>query len=89
MRTGLLAPYPLYTVESSDPNTPVEKQLLDGVTGIWVSHWQEGQWQEPERVWLQDKGELSLDGCTFASGDKMYFRSVHGYCVTPVVARIG
>lgn len=69
-----------YFFFTPDPNIPAEKQLLDGVTGIWVSRWQEGQWQEPERVWLQDKGRLALDGCTFISGDKMYFCSAReGY----------
>lgn len=70
----------LYFFFTPDPNIPVQGQLLDGVTGIWVSQWQEGQWQEPERVWLQDKGKLSLDGCTFVAGDKMYFCSAReGY----------
>lgn len=70
----------LYFWFTPDPNIPPEKQLLDGVTGIWVSRWHEGQWQEPERVWLQDEGKLALDGCTFISGDKMYFCSAReGY----------
>jgi hypothetical protein len=69
-----------YFFFTPDPNIPAEKQLLDDVTGIWVSRWQEGQWQEPERVRLQDKGKLSLDGCTFISGDEMYFCSAReGY----------
>ncbi len=63
----------MYFFFTPDPNIPPEKQLLDGVTGIWVSRWQEGEWQEPERVRLQEEGKLALDGCTFISGDKMYF----------------
>jgi len=70
----------LYFFFTPDPNIPAEKQLLDGVTGIWVSQLQGGQWQEPERVRLQDDGKLALDGCAFISGDKMYFCSAReGY----------
>lgn len=69
-----------YFFFTPDPAIPAEKQLLDGVTGIWCSHWQNGQWQEPERVQLQDKGKLALDGCTFVSGNLMYFCSAReGY----------
>ncbi len=70
----------IYFFFTPDPSIPAEKQLLDGVTGIWVSNWQGGQWQEPERVRLQDKGKLALDGCTFVSGNLMYFCSAReGY----------
>ena len=70
----------LYFFFTPDVSIPAEEQLLDGVTGIWVSRWDGGQWQEPERVWLQDEGKLALDGCTFISGDKMYFCSAReGY----------
>ena len=69
-----------YFFFTPDPNIDPSKQLLDEVTGIWVSRWQGGQWQEPERVWLQDKGKLALDGCTFVSGNQMYFCSAReGY----------
>jgi hypothetical protein len=70
----------LYFFFTPDPTIDAAQQLLDGVTGIWMSLWQEGQWQEPERVWLQEKGKLALDGCTFVSGDRMYFCSAReGY----------
>lgn len=69
-----------YFFFTSDPNIPAEKQLLDGVTGIYVSHSINGVWSNPERVVLQDHGKLSLDGCTFVQGDKMWFCSAReGY----------
>jgi len=59
---------------------PVEKQILDGVTGIWMSRRVGGAWQEPERVWLQDPGKLSGDGCEFIQGNTMWFCTVReGY----------
>lgn len=70
----------LYFFFTPDPNIPAEKQLLDGVTGIWVSYKSNGQWQEPERVILQDTDKLALDGCTFVEGNTMWFCSAReGY----------
>ena len=63
----------LFFFFTPDVNVPVEKQLLDGVTGIWVSQYQNGAWQEPKRVILQDSGKLSLDGCEFVQSNKMWF----------------
>lgn len=58
-----------------DVTVPPEKQLLDGVTGIYVSAKIDGEWQQPERVWLQDPCHLALDGCLFVQGDEMWFCS--------------
>jgi hypothetical protein len=70
----------LYFFFTPDARVPVEKQIIDGVTGIYVSKRIAGQWQEPERVVLQNKGKLSLDGCEFIFGDKMLFCSAReGY----------
>jgi hypothetical protein len=70
----------LYFFFTPDPNIPAEKQLLDGVTGIWVSRKTGGQWSAGERVMLQDSGKLSLDGCEYVSGDVMWFCSTReGY----------
>ena len=30
-------------------------------------------WSEPERIWLQAPGKLSLDGCQFVHKDKIWF----------------
>ena len=69
-----------YFFFTPDPNIPVEKQLLDGVTGIYVSHNINGAWTTPERVRLQEDGSLSLDGCTFVQGNSMWFCSAReGY----------
>jgi len=70
----------LYFFFTPDVSVPVEKQILDNVTGIYVSHRQNGQWSEPQRVWLQDPGKLAGDGCEFVQGNVMWFCSVReGY----------
>ncbi len=63
----------LYFFFTPDANVPAEKQILDGVTGIYVSHKTAGKWDKPQRVVLQDPGKLSLDGCAFVQGDVMWF----------------
>jgi hypothetical protein len=65
----------LYFFFTPDPNIPPEKQLLDGVTGIYVSKKQDGFWLNAERVILQDSGKLSLDGAEFVQGNVMWFAS--------------
>ncbi len=63
-----------------DPNIPVGEQLFDGVTGLYVSHKEDGEWQTPQRIWLHYPGELALDGALFALGDTMWFASARtGY----------
>ncbi len=69
-----------YFFFTPDTSIDASKQLLDKVSGIWVSRWQGGQWQEPERVWLEENGKLALDGCTFVSDNQMLFCSAReGY----------
>ncbi len=63
----------LYFWFTPDPNIPPQKQLLDGVTGIYVAKKQNGEWSPAQRVWLQDPGQLSLDGCEFVQGNIMWF----------------
>jgi len=61
-------------------DVPVEEQITDEVTGIYVSRRIDGQWSEPERAILQDPGKLALDGCPFVQGDEMWFCSAReGY----------
>jgi hypothetical protein len=70
----------LYVWFTPDPGIPVEKQLTDGVTGIYVSHKTNDAWSDPERVLLQEPGKLALDGCEFALGNRMWFCSAReGY----------
>ena len=56
-----------------DVSVPAEKQLFDGVTGIWWSQMEAQGWSEPTRVILND--DLALDGCPFARGDVLWFCS--------------
>jgi hypothetical protein len=65
----------LYFFFTPDPNVPPENQLLDGVTGIYVSVKQDGVWLNAERVILQDPGKLALDGAEFVQGNVMWFAS--------------
>ncbi len=59
-------------------SVPVEDQLADGVTGIYVSHKENREWSEPKRVILND--DISLDGCPFVLEDRMWFCSARpGY----------
>lgn len=70
----------LYVWFTPDPRVPAEKQLPDGVTGIYVFHKQADVWGEPERVILQAAGKLALDGCEFVLGNTMWFCSAReGY----------
>jgi hypothetical protein len=63
-----------YFFFTPDVRVPVEKQILDSVTGMWQSRLSGGQWAEPERVVLSD--DISLDGCQIVFGDTMWFASV-------------
>lgn len=65
----------IYFWFTPDVTVPPEKQLIDGVTGIYVSRKQGDQWGTAQRVALQDKDGLSLDGCVFVQGDEMWFCS--------------
>ena len=70
----------LYFFFTPDVKVPVEQQILDGVTGIYVSRKLDSDWSKPERVILQDSGKLAGDGCEFVLGDVMWFCSVReGY----------
>jgi len=66
----------LYFFFTPDVSIPAEKQLLDGVTGIWVTRRSGEIWSEPERIRLSEPGKLALDGCEFVSGNLMYFCTV-------------
>jgi len=69
-----------YVFFTPDVDVPVEEQLLDEVTGIYVSKNINGEWSEPERVLLQKPGKLALDGCEFVQDDTMWICSAReGY----------
>ena len=63
----------LYFTFNPDVNVPPHKQLIDGVTGTYVTTKQGGTWAEPERVILND--DVSLDGCPCVQGDIFWFCS--------------
>ncbi|MBM3149278.1 MAG: hypothetical protein FJZ88_04515, partial [Chloroflexi bacterium] len=65
----------LYFFFTPDPSIPAEKQLTDGVTGIYVSQKQGGQWSNAQRVMLIENNEVALDGCVFVQGNEMWFCS--------------
>ncbi|GAB4505173.1 MAG: hypothetical protein Fur0043_21680 [Anaerolineales bacterium] len=70
----------LYVWFTPSPSIPVEKQLLDGVTGIYAFQKTETGWNDPQRIWLQDPGKVALDGCEFVLGNTMWFCSAReGY----------
>jgi len=65
----------LYFFFTPDVSIPPEKQLLDGVTGIWSSQRIDDAWAEPVRIWLESPGEMALDGCDFVLENEMWFCS--------------
>jgi hypothetical protein len=58
-----------------DVTVPAERQVVDGVTGIYLSHLVGGGWTEPVRLWLQEPDEPALDGCLTIQGDTLWFCS--------------
>ncbi len=68
----------IYFFFTPDVSVPVEKQVTDGVTGIYVSRKKAGEWQPAERVVLQEKGKLSMDGAACVQDNRMWFASARG-----------
>lgn len=70
----------LYFFFTPDVRVPPQSQLLDEVTGVWVSQKVDGVWNEAQRVWLQDPGKLALDGAVAIQDGEMWFASAReGY----------
>ncbi|MHB1461339.1 MAG: TolB-like translocation protein [Armatimonadota bacterium] len=65
----------LWFVFIPDVRVPPEKQLLDGVTGMYVTRKKGKNWGTPTRVVLNTPGNLSLDGGACVQGDTMWFCS--------------
>ncbi len=65
----------LYFFFTPDVRIPVEKQILDSVTGVWVSSKINNEWREAERIWLEKPGKLSLDGAVVIQNNEMWFAS--------------
>ncbi len=64
----------LFFFFTPDVRVPPQKQILDAMTGIWVSERKNGQWTQPRRVTLHT--DLALDGAPFMQGDTLWFCSV-------------
>jgi Tol biopolymer transport system component len=70
----------IYFFFTPNVTVPAEKQLIDGVTGIYKSELFNGSWSEATRVALQDRGKVALDGCACVQGGVMWFCSAReGY----------
>jgi len=70
----------LYFFFTPDVQVPVERQLLDGITGIYLSERTGDGWGAPHRLVLEDAGESALDGCPFVKASTMWFCSARqGY----------
>ena len=70
----------LYFFFTPDVRVLPEKQLLDDVSGVWVSHKVKNVWSQAERVWLQESEKLALDGAVCIQGSEMWFASARdGY----------
>ncbi len=65
----------MYFFFTPDVRIQPDKQLLDSVSGVWVSHLSGGEWDEAERLWLNAPGVLSLDGAVCVQEDEMWFAS--------------
>ncbi len=57
-----------------DVAVPAQKQLVDGVTGLWWTRYVDGSWTSPEKIILCD--DVSLEGAACVFGNKMWFASV-------------
>jgi hypothetical protein len=64
----------LFFFFTPDLNLPAEKQIADGVTGIYWSQRAGNNWTDPQRIILGSYE--SLDGCEFVQGNVMWFCSV-------------
>lgn len=70
----------LYFFFTPDVRIPAEKQVIDNVTGIYVTKKSGDVWSGPERVLLEKPGTAALDGCEFISGNTMWFCTIRkGY----------
>jgi len=81
----------MYFFFTPDVRVPAEKQLMDGVTGIWASVKVGGAWHEATRVAL-GTGDLHLDGGAYVSDDEMWFCSARKENFRPIdywVATLG
>jgi len=72
--------YVWFTPVSIGLGGTLEQQLVDGVTGIYAFQKFDGEWQTPERVYLQNCDKLSLEGCEFVQGNTVEQGSTMWFC---------
>jgi len=65
----------LYFFFTPDVRVAADKQVIDDVSGIWVSSKVNNLWTEAMRVWLQSPGKLALDGAVAIQDNEMWFAS--------------
>lgn len=65
----------LYFFYTPNSEMAYHEQLVDGVSGIYVTYFVDGVWTVPERVWLTELGKLALDGCPAVIEDTLWFCS--------------
>ena len=66
----------LYFFFTPDASVDLVLQAQDLVTGIYVTQRIDGDWTEPERVWLIEPGAAVMDGCEFVNNDTLWFCTV-------------
>lgn len=75
--SAFVVPGGIYFFFTPDVRIPAEKQLFDGVTGIYFFRNNDSG---VERIVLQAGNKLALDGCVFVKDDVMWFCSAReGY----------
>lgn len=82
----------LYVWFTPDVNQPIELQVVDGVTGIYVYHQENGSWIGPDRVYLQDQGKAALDvnlSLVILCGFVLPGRGILGCIGSPLILQMG
>ncbi len=65
----------LYFFFTGDVSKDVTLQAQDPLTGLWWTQQVAGQWQEPQRLYLQYCDQAGLDGAATVAGDTLWFAS--------------
>lgn len=66
----------LFLFFTPSAETPAEKQIFDGVTGIYKAELFNGEWLELDQVDLSVDGQAVLDGCPFYQDGILWFCSI-------------
>ena len=65
----------LYFWFTGDPMLDVHAQAADPMTGVYWSRKVAGEWQEPQRLWLEYSDRQALDGAHTLWGETLWFVS--------------